>query len=320
LLIVYLDQNKWIELARAAKHPALHSKLQPLLARIREQVNAGRLALPLTFANIYETHKINDPERRFDLAFVQAFLSNGLVIRGRHSRLKVEINRVLADSFQLTLPDIDERWFISNVFFESVAEWNDTRLGIEISEKVLSYIRCNPAESLFEFLINTPEDVRIGSVKNFSAGSERLRMLVEERRGKHAGESVAMRRRIYSALLMIDDFERIIDFANDIGLMWSGTADMGDKIARRLINEVPTYHIEREIALRLEAQYRPIEENDFRDMQSFCAVIPYAELLVGEKQFVNLARQAGLDRKFGTRMATDLSALEELLHRSESPR
>lgn len=122
-----------------------------------------------------------------------------------------------------------------------------------------------------------------------------------------------MRRKIYSALMMIDDIERIIRVANELGVPWKDVSDIGSMNARRIMNEVPTYYIEREIALRLEAQNRPIHENDFRDMQSFCAVIPYVDLVIGENQFINLARQAGLHKKFNTRLATDIFAVGEML-------
>jgi hypothetical protein len=35
-------------------------------------------------------------------------------------------------------------------------------------------------------------------------------------------------------------------------------------------------------------------------MQSFCAVIAYSDIVVAENQFSSLARQAGLDTKYGT--------------------
>src|SRR3989337_1238326 len=83
--------------------------------------------------------------------------------------------------------------------------------------------------------------------------------------------------RIQSAILMINEVDLILKFANRAGFPWKTVGDLGEKAARRIIEGVPTYYVEREIALRLEAQTRPIEENDFRDMQSFCAIIPYAD-------------------------------------------
>jgi hypothetical protein len=83
--------------------------------------------------------------------------------------------------------------------------------------------------------------------------------------------------------------------------------------ARRIITDVPTYYIEREITLRLEAQDRPRHENDFRDMQSFCAVLSYADQVIGENQFVNLAPQAGLNKKYRAELATDVLAVRKYL-------
>jgi hypothetical protein len=43
-------------------------------------------------------------------------------------------------------------------------------------------------------------------------------------------------------------------------------------------------------------------------MQAFCAVIAYADIVVAENQFSNLAQQAGLDKIFKTRVTTRLAA------------
>lgn len=310
--VVYLDQNKWIELARALKHPSDYPPQYRLLAAITREIEAGRLVLPLTAANIYETHKINDPQRRHELAILQATASQGLVFRGRHRRLETELNDLWCALYERSPIAREPLWFLSEVFFEAYADWNDPRLtALPLTEAGVNVVRNDPARWLYEFLMVTPEDVRVAAIRKFSDGSEGLRQRIEERRRQHAGESLAMRRRIQSALLMINEYELILTFARRAGFAWKSIGDMGEANARRVIEDVPTYYVEREIALRLEAQARAVEENDFRDMQSFCAIIPYANEVVGEKQFVNLARQAKLDRKFGTILRTDILALAE---------
>lgn len=307
--VVYLDQNKWVELARAVKCPSDHPAQHELLAAMSREVKAGRLVLPLTAANIYETQKTNDPARRRDLAVLQAKASQGLVFRGRHHRLETELGDLLRAAHGQNPTPRDTNWFLSDVFFEAFADWNDERLGAVISGDVVDFVRKEPARCLYEFLTATPEEIRTAAVMNFSRGSEDLRRRIEQRRLKHASESFAMRRRIQSALLMIDEIDLILLFANRAGFAWETVRDIGDKLARRIVEDVPTYFIEREIALRLEAQARPIEENDFRDMQSFCAVVPYSDEVIAEKQFVSLTRQAKLDRKYGTKLGTDLLSL-----------
>jgi hypothetical protein len=75
--IVYLDQNKWIDLSRAVKYPADYPEQRTVLEVSVEEAKAGRIAVPLTLTNIYETRKINDPERGRGLAYVQATFEPG---------------------------------------------------------------------------------------------------------------------------------------------------------------------------------------------------------------------------------------------------
>jgi hypothetical protein len=311
--IVYLDQNKWIELARAAKFPAEYPDLHALLEAITQEVSAGRLALPLTATNIYETHKINDPQRRHDLASVQAYLSRGLVFRGRHKRLEAEVTDVLRSAYGLPSAPREQNWFLSNVFFEAFAEWGDERFGFAISERVLEFIRNRPDFFLYDYWLATPEDVRLYAVRTFSDGSEQLRQRIEDRRRRHANESLSLRRRIQNVILLDNEIELIIGFAKKAGIPWSTVTDIGGSNARRIMSDVPTYYVEREIGLRLEAQTRPIDENDFRDMQSFCAIVPYADEVITENHFASLAQQAGLDKKYDTRITTSIVALKEYL-------
>src|SRR5580704_5831258 len=84
--VVYLDQNKWIDLARAVAAPADHPEDRTLLEFLCAKVEAGQIRLPLTASNLYETHKLNDPAQRFNLAHTQATLSKAEVFRGHRLR------------------------------------------------------------------------------------------------------------------------------------------------------------------------------------------------------------------------------------------
>jgi hypothetical protein len=86
-------------------------------------------------------------------------------------------------------------------------------------------------------------------------------------------------------LLVLDDQETMIPVADQPGLPWGRLADNNGAAIRQVVNETPTLLIEREIALKLEGQVRPIQANDMRDMRSFTSVLPYADIVVAEKQF-----------------------------------
>ncbi len=95
--ILYLDQNKWIELARGVKSPDNFPSQYAVVETLVREAKAGNIVIPLTFANLYETQKIGNIERRKHLAWVQSTLSQGKVFRGRHERLRVEVTVTSAD-------------------------------------------------------------------------------------------------------------------------------------------------------------------------------------------------------------------------------
>lgn len=314
MTILYLDQNKWVELAQGQKSAADYPAQREILALLVEEANAGRLVVPLTATNLYETHKINMRERREHLAWVQSTLSQGMVFRGRYKRLEVEIIDHLRAGSGLEPLTRDPRWFLSNVFFESTAEIGDNRIP-QASERVLDLFRSNPPRFMFEYLTELPEDIRRASVSTFSEGSEKLRQAIEEQRAHDASETLSMRRKLSSARLMINELDLVLSFIRVAGLPERDENAVIQRFARSIMNECPTYCIEREIGLRIEMQDRPIEENDFRDMQTFCAVVAYADVIVAENMFSNLAVQAGLHKKYGTRILTKLADIPEALRK-----
>jgi hypothetical protein len=61
--------------------------------------------------------------------------------------------------------------------------------------------------------------------------------------------------------------------------------------------------------IRLEDQSKPVTENDLRDMLSFSTALPLADVIVAEKPFVGLARQAKLGETYGTLLLTSVTDL-----------
>ena len=75
-----------------------------------------------------------------------------------------------------------------------------------------------------------------------------------------------------------------------------------EKACLNIIEDCPTYFIEREIGVRIEAHTRAMQESDLRDMQSFCTVMAYADIATAENLFSNLALQAKLYKKYDTQI------------------
>lgn len=279
------------------------------LVKVIEAVRYKRFVAPLSFTNIYETLKINDPIRRANMALTQVAISRGQVFRGRRRILSETLTTYLAEKFRVSHKPLDKHWFLSDLWFEAVADYSPETFGFALSDAVLDHMHSDPVAMLFDYLTESDEKVRLESVKRFSAASAVLVAAIEERRAVVAAESLALRKRAYGARLFIDELDFILETGRKLGLDWKEVGDIGSSLARSILVDVPILATERELSVRLESQARPIQENDLRDMSAFATVLPFADIVVGENTFINLARQARLGKAFGTRLLTSIDDL-----------
>ncbi|MFB7881873.1 hypothetical protein [Brevundimonas diminuta] len=309
--LLYLDQNAWIALARGAWDKAAYPEQHAALVRVIGGIQSGRIMTPLSFTNIYETAKINNPDRRAHLAGVQSSMSGGRVFRGRRRILEKTLTDFLAAQFEIDVPKPTDAWFLSDLWFEAAADYAPTTFGLDISDRLLAHFREDPGHALFSFLTDGEEAVRIEGVRRYTADSENLLRKLRENRALIAEVPFALRRRVYSARLLITELNFILATGRRLGLPWSDVTHLGASLSKSLINDIPVLHAERELSLRLEWQGREPGENDLRDMAAFTTILPLADIFIAEKAFVNLSRQAGLGKKYGTTLLTNVSDLTE---------
>ncbi|WP_099827408.1 hypothetical protein [Oceaniglobus indicus] len=307
--ILYLDQNAWVSLARGAWDKERYPQDYTRLVKVVEALQNKRYIVPLSFANIYETLKINDPIRRANMARTQVTISQGQVFRSRRRILSDLLGAYLADKFRIAHEPLDDHWFLSDLWFEAVADYSPDTFGLALSSAFLDQMFSNPAGMLFDYLTAGDEEVRLEGVRCFSAASFDLIAEIEARRAIVAAEGLAFRKRAYGARLMIDELDFILATGQRLGLGWKNVRDIGSSLVRSIPVDVPIFATERELAIRLEDQERPIVENDLRDMSAFAITLPLADIVIGEKAFINLARQAGLGTTFSTRLLTSIDGL-----------
>ena len=123
------------------------------------------------------------------------------------------------------------------------------------------------------------------------------------------GSSTDLRYRAYAARIFLNHQGFVAHMLDAIGHTVEEMKALGGQSLIDFIRNVPTLHVEAEIAARLEIQDGALEPNDIRDVQSFYTSIPYSSRLVAERNFISLARQAKLDTKYGVSLHTNLNEL-----------
>lgn len=304
---IFLDQNAWISLTQGASNREKFPRENAALVKIVECVASNEFIVPLTFANIYETSKINDRDRREKIALTQAHISGGKVFRSRRRIFKDTLARLLAEEHSIPYPEPEPLWFLSDLWFESAADYSPKSFGFEIPTEFIDYVRQEPERALLEHWLSHDDEHRRGSVTGFSAGSSELIERIERRRIAASDQNLSMRKRVYQTHLIIDEIDFILRTGRDLGLDWLSVNDVGSTLMRRISSELRVLRTEWELAVRLEDQSRSVNENDLRDMSSFIVALPLADVVIAEKQFVNLSRQAGLGKDFRTSLLTSVT-------------
>lgn len=98
-IYVYLDQAKWIDLARAAHGDPAAARFEPALAAARAAVIAGRAAFPLSSGHYIETWRQTDDGRRKRLARTMSELSRHVTMASPPVLCNVEIDAYLHNRF-----------------------------------------------------------------------------------------------------------------------------------------------------------------------------------------------------------------------------
>ena len=140
MLTVYLDQNKWIDLARAESGHPHGVRFVETLAVLKAAADDGRARFPLSMAHYYETGKQRDRRKREELAATMTRLAGMLRIAPPHVIVSWEIKRALIDSFGLGIPveELDQFGFgsLTRRHHQACAMWHPPRIAGYLSPQM----------------------------------------------------------------------------------------------------------------------------------------------------------------------------------------
>ena len=308
--IVYLDQNKWIELAQIRSGAVQTGPLVDLYVQLQSAVRDGRVLFPLSASHVLETSKRNDPKSRQHVAETQATFSKGLAYRSRASRLRREIWLVMHKIFGVTPVELPSRWFLGQSFFDAFEQLDASISDCEEVQKISRILASiSPADLYLDYMNGQDDRIRRMAHASLTEGVTGLTSRIEVRRETAKGINLDLRRRAYFAQLFLDHQELFISIADGMGYSYEQVRSNGTTAIKALVEEVPTLHVEAELASRLEAEPRRLKSNDVFDVQAFYTAIPYSSRVVGEKASVARARQAKLDVKYNVVLSHSLSDL-----------
>ena len=96
-MIIYLDQNKWIDLAKAIMKPEKYPKYVDVAKLIEEKAKREEWIFPLSVIHVFETVSREEKESRKRLVDVMVNISNGYSIKSFLDVQKIELMNIFLE-------------------------------------------------------------------------------------------------------------------------------------------------------------------------------------------------------------------------------
>jgi len=314
MLNIYLDQNKWIDLAKAYHGRQDGQKFAPALQASFLATEQDRARFPLSVMHYMEVGKSSQGDRRLRLAKVMAQLSRAQSIVSGPGIMKDLLAFWFSKAYGLNATPLEPQIFgkgINFAFGESAFTLKE-RFEQPILTSFLED-QLNSVEAI-EWLLSHPEEV----TRNTSVADLRTR---EEELAKHANSVRQIgkdygreaRWKSYSLSLIWQIRNEILDAFKMIQTSPGGFFE-NEVLLFRLLDEIPPLQVERELVVERDFHWdRPAAGNDMIDIAAISMAVPYCDVVVTEKFWANILKRLDLDKRYQTRITTDACELEDIL-------
>ena len=313
---IYLDQNAWINLAKAHYGRDNSVRFDEALRVLVDAANSDRVRVPLSFNHLIEVCASGDMERRKRLGNFMLQVSKQYAIAPASLIWDTEafdaVNRRLLgpDAPQVLKYDaLVQRglWCALGMTPRLEGGTEDERARLEEA------LRSNEtALRMMTEWMSGDEGRRVREQ------SERDAEIFERVRQQQLGAmSTEQKRRADTLqvarelLLPIADAECRKIGVDPVKFRDTLRSD-DDEIA--FAHDLPSFDVMLSLGLaRDEEVQRRVDRNDLRDIGFLAAAIPYCDVAVVERYFGNLAIRIGLDKKYQCTLLTDVAELPRLL-------
>ncbi len=177
----------------------------------------------------------------------------------------------------------------------------------------IHYTILNSPEFFAHVLSFANEDERHLGLTRFTGITTKI--MTEQKRVRDIGLNYdkAMRQRGFAARMTSDpEIQRLLHSSlKKIGKTFSDFLALGQEKLLHFWESIPTIHVEMTLeSERDEQRSRDIQLNDVIDVSFLSVAIPYCDIVITERFWVDLAKRNHLDQRYGTILLTNFADLE----------
>ena len=315
--VIYLDQNKWIDVARAFHGKAQDAELKAACAVVEKLSRRMAAIFPLSWVHYVETAKITNHEQRTRLGTAMWEISRGHTLASLRKVARFEVETALARRF----PHVTPRDF--QLVSKGHAHAFDARYAYRIPEEYRGRLPAGMSEEALERELQRvlekaaitgegPGGIRTPSPdynQPNSSFKEHLKTLPQRGSSLSPGKQEDFLHTI--ALIDIEEpIKEVLDFH---GLSWErDLIPLGTEGLTAFVQGMPSrrteVHLHRQI---LKNPTLKPKDNDLEDWSGLGPATAHCDIVICEKHFANLLHRDGF--RPNAQVITDLRKLPDVL-------
>jgi hypothetical protein len=311
--IVYLDQNAWIELSKF-REGQKSSCDEKLFETVMQTSNNGTALFPMSFSHLLEITNTAKTEWRKELLSLIVEISHYYTFTHWTNLRELEIKNLVFK--ELGLPLIDVRSYLVGKGFSNLMGATPTVKSDKISPEMLKELNqklllaLNNPEIFLEYAQKIYKDHKsedIPAIQEFERIREEL---------KNQFKDYQYRRKVFLCRNIVATiFPKLGSFLYELNLPSSFSQRIFDKFdADEFLSKLPTALCEFTLLFqRDELPKRLIQVNDLYDVWHLTLAIPYCDIVVTEKTWTTIAKQAKLDEICNTVILSSIHDLKKYL-------
>lgn len=314
---IYLDQNKWIDLAKAIINPKHNTQYHEVSQLIQNKVESQEWLFPLSLVHFIETLRRSEPGSRRRLALVMSKISKQSAIKSYVDIEEIELFNLLAKvhapnevravqpieynvltAIGVTKVELSAKSYMPSCLVREVATLLIQLISDDyLFEKMIMDIECDSLLAKID-----GEDRQ--AVDMWTAEQSFLKPFSGELKYK-----VFLLRQIAPFLAMAASrFAIHFNLSKDEVIPYNAMSKPED--ALRYFEGVPS--LETRIRLMFDRMRNPehkIELHDSRDISFLATAIPYCDIVITERTWKHVANSQGLCKKYNTVVESNLNYL-----------
>lgn len=320
-LTIYLDQNKWIQLAKTVLGKPDTSQYEDVKDLILEKVAKNDWQVPLSIIHHLETMSRLEDRSRTELAKVMGKVSPNYSVLPFMYIDKAEFRNSLRKVLNLSTIDFRDE-VISKDFLRScglvgtnpiISGISDSQSAELFKKTVLSFM--NSTNLFYEWMKMEPDIDFVTSLRadNTFFVSELEKFRDHFRTVPKKDRYVAFLIRYYLDCFT-EELKRFISEMKSMNVpkekMLPEEIFASRETTSSFLESIPSFLVRvRLIYEVINAEGRRIDKNDYKDIAFLATAVPYCDVVITERFWAHLIKKNKLDSKFNTIVTSDLNYL-----------